>query len=67
MINSIAAAVPAQACPERTGSKNILLFWLPSESKPFMLARRTLRPNPSIEGTSNIRLRLLSAAPHVKR
>jgi hypothetical protein len=25
------------------------------------------RPNPSIEGTSNIRLRLLSAAPHVKR
>jgi hypothetical protein len=23
--------------------------------------------NPSIEGTSNIRLRLLSAAPHVKR
>jgi len=24
-------------------------------------------PNPSIEGTSNIRLRLLSAAPHVKR
>jgi hypothetical protein len=27
----------------------------------------TLPPNPSIEGTSNIRLRLLSAAPHVKR
>ena len=25
------------------------------------------RSNPSIEGTSNIRLRLLSAAPHVKR
>jgi hypothetical protein len=25
------------------------------------------RPNPSIEGTSNIRLRRLSAAPHVKR
>ena len=25
------------------------------------------RPNPSIEGTSNIRLRQLSAAPHVKR
>jgi len=24
-------------------------------------------PNPSIEGTSNIRLRPLSAAPHVKR
>ena len=24
-------------------------------------------PNPSIEGTSNIRLRLLSVAPHVKR
>jgi hypothetical protein len=24
-------------------------------------------PNPSIEGTSNIRPRLLSAAPHVKR
>jgi len=27
----------------------------------------TMPPNPSIEGTSNIRLRLLSAAPHVKR
>jgi len=25
------------------------------------------RPNPSVEGTSNIKLRLLSAAPHVKR
>jgi hypothetical protein len=25
------------------------------------------RPNPSIEGTSNSKLRLLSAAPHVKR
>ena len=25
------------------------------------------RPNPSIEGTSTIRLRLLAAAPHVKR
>ena len=24
-------------------------------------------PNPSIEGTSTIRLRLLAAAPHVKR
>jgi hypothetical protein len=27
----------------------------------------TLCPNPSVEGTSNIRLRLLSAAPHLKR
>ena len=27
----------------------------------------TMRPNPSIEGTSNIWLRQLSAAPHVKR
>jgi len=27
----------------------------------------TARPNPSIEGTCNIRLRLLSHAPHVKR
>jgi len=26
-----------------------------------------VKPNPSIEGTSNIRLRLLSHAPHVKR
>ena len=26
-----------------------------------------VRPNPSIEGTSTIRLRLLAAAPHVKR
>jgi hypothetical protein len=26
-----------------------------------------MRPNPSIEGTSNIWLRQLSAAPHVKR
>jgi hypothetical protein len=25
------------------------------------------RPNPSVEGTSNIKLRLLSASPHVKR
>jgi len=25
------------------------------------------RPNPSVEGTCNIRLRLLSHAPHVKR
>ena len=30
-------------------------------------ALSTPRPNPSIEGTSNIRLRRLSAAPHVKR
>ena len=29
--------------------------------------RSTRWPNPSIEGTSNIRLRRLSAAPHVKR
>ncbi len=29
--------------------------------------RERCAPNPSIEGTSNIRLRLLSAAPHVKR
>jgi len=28
---------------------------------------RPLTANPSIEGTSNIRLRLLLAAPHVKR
>ena len=27
----------------------------------------TMRPNPSVEGTRNIRLRLLSHAPHVKR
>ena len=27
----------------------------------------SVRPNPSIEGTSTIRLRLLAAAPHVKR
>jgi len=30
-------------------------------------ASSTPRPNPSIEGTSNIRLRQLSTAPHVKR
>src|SRR5712691_10448163 len=29
--------------------------------------RQRARPNPSIEGTSNSRLRRLSAAPHVKR
>jgi len=29
--------------------------------------RPRARPNPSIEGTCNIRLRLLSHAPHVKR
>jgi len=32
-----------------------------------LAASENERPNPSIEGTSNIRLRLLSAAPHVKR
>ena len=31
------------------------------------VAPETARPNPSIEGTSNIWLRQLSAAPHVKR
>jgi hypothetical protein len=31
------------------------------------VASETARPNPSIEGTSNIWLRQLSAAPHVKR
>ena len=33
-------------------------------SRRFVIAPR---PNPSIEGTSTIRLRLLAAAPHVKR
>jgi hypothetical protein len=32
-----------------------------------MLSSSTMRPNPSIEGTCNIRLRRLSPAPHVKR
>ena len=31
------------------------------------VAPETARPNPSIEGTSNSKLRLLPAAPHVKR
>ena len=34
---------------------------------PSALRSTLVRPNPSIEGTSNIRLRLLLAAPHVKR
>jgi len=38
-----------------------------SHTLPFCCVARTETPNPSIEGTSNIRLRLLSAAPHVKR
>jgi len=31
------------------------------------MQQRNAAPNPSIEGTSNIWLRQLSAAPHVKR
>jgi len=31
------------------------------------VAPETARPNPSIEGTSTSKLRLLAAAPHVKR
>jgi len=40
-----------------------------SVGKPSLLgsARYKLGANPSIEGTSNIWLRQLSAAPHVKR
>jgi putative acetyltransferase len=34
---------------------------------PNAFMRKELVANPSIEGTSNIRLRRLSAAPHVKR
>jgi hypothetical protein len=36
---------------------------------PMSVARRLadMEPNPSIEGTCNIRLRLLLPAPHVKR
>ena len=36
---------------------------LPGKAVP----RHQQRPNPSIEGTCNIKLRLLSPAPHVKR
>jgi hypothetical protein len=35
--------------------------------KGRLMAINEQRPNPSIEGTSTIRLRLLAAAPHVKR
>ena len=31
------------------------------------LVNDRVRPNPSIEGTSTSKLRLLAAAPHVKR
>ena len=34
---------------------------------PLSVKRFGPTPNPSIEGTCNIRLRLLSHAPHVKR
>jgi AbiU2 len=37
------------------------------ETKKLMRFIETATPNPSIEGTSNSRLRRLSAAPHVKR
>jgi hypothetical protein len=43
--------------------------WLPcaagAAGAAVLSSRR--RPNPSVEGTSNIRLRLLSAAPHLQR
>jgi hypothetical protein len=32
-----------------------------------VVAGNRARPNPSIEGTSTSKLRLLAAAPHVKR
>jgi hypothetical protein len=51
-----AAGVVALGCHERT-------CVVPSQRA----LRLSLRPNPSIEGTSTIRLRLLAAAPHVKR
>jgi hypothetical protein len=38
-----------------------------STSQHSVNVMHNMRPNPSIEGTSNIRLRLLLAAPHVKR
>jgi hypothetical protein len=42
------------------------LALLPKQSCSRLHAEN-MAPNPSIEGTSNIKLRLLSAAPHVKR
>ena len=45
-----------------------------NSKSPSSITRRCIlcglcprRPNPSIEGTSTIRLRLFAAAPHVKR
>jgi hypothetical protein len=51
----------ASNCPTHAGSG------LQSASKVGFGCQRPARPNPSIEGTSNIRLRLPLAAPHVKR
>ena len=52
-----------------TLAEAVLLRWLHQESGTQSVGGRApmLRPNPSIEGTSTIRLRLLAAAPHVKR
>ncbi len=42
--------------------------WRPAEQpRAVSFVNKCQRPNPSIEGTSNIRLRRRSAAPHVKR
>ena len=38
---------------------------IPVEHLRSLLRRATVRPNPSVEGTG--RLRLVAAAPHVKR
>ena len=41
-----------------------LLRWAAFQQHPIL---RAVQPNPSIEGTSNSKLRLPLAAPHVKR
>ena len=38
-----------------------------TQNEGMLMVINAQRPNPSIEGTANSRLRRLSAAPHVKR
>src|SRR5205814_59452 len=55
-----------RACTSQPGPFVWVVVWR-LVSKGKAMAFHQQRPNPSIEGTCNIRLRLLSPAPHVKR
>ena len=57
---------PALALYRSLGFEQYRLGTVGPEALPLVKLRRAC-PNPSVEGTCNIRLRLLSHAPHVKR